>query len=338
MANNVRVNYSAISQIYQMSTNSIREMELVQLKMQKSLRDSSLHWKDNKFEELQAIIYECSSQIENAKKELKNTLKALKQILEILDEYDGINFSENLETGLFSRLRGSSSNSNVTSVASTEFGQPHFYDSTREGWNRGVGDLTYDSPIETGRLLNSNQGVPREQGGEGVEGYVGTCGLVSCENVLRMAGLNITEADVVNYARNTRSTNHRNRQLCTTDSHPSNNGGTYITDRQEILQHFGVSSTIEEASIDNIARYVGEGRGVILSVEANRFYGRRSSEQSYHAVTVTSVTVDQVTGQPLGFFVCDSGTGGVDSSRFITAQELRYALVDRMNVTSRIIR
>ena len=56
------------------------------------------------------------------------------------------------------------------------------------------GNTLYDSPNETGKLLNSEQG-------RAVPDIQGDCGLVSCENIARMAGKNVTEADVIRIAR-----------------------------------------------------------------------------------------------------------------------------------------
>ena len=233
-----------------------------------------------------------------------------------------------------SRSGGGAQTANNT--VDTSFGTPHFYQTTQQTWQRGVGSETYDSPRETGGTLNCRQGVPPSAGGEGVAGYEGTCGLVSCENVLRMAGVNVRESDIVNYARNTRTGLLGMRRLCTTHRGSRRNGGTYATDRQQILSHFGVESTIQEGTIENIARNVSEGRGVIVSVEANRFWQQHSNRESGHAIVVTSVERDTYSGNPIGFYVCDSGDN--QPSRFVTTQELQDSLYGAINVTSRIIR
>ena len=197
---------------------------------------------------------------------------------------------------------------------------------TSQTWATGSdGSMVFNTPVETGGKLDSNQGK--------VNGFLGTCGLVSCVNILRLAGYPATESEVVSYA-STTSAGFGRGKLCTTNSFPEDNGGTSAKTRQQILQHFGVKSELQEASVDNIADAVSDGRGVIISVYAGMLYKGWSNHRDLHAITVTSVKKDRF-GNVLGFYVCDSGTGGVDSSKFYTVFQVENALSGRpMNVTS----
>lgn len=187
------------------------------------------------------------------------------------------------------------------------------------------GSKVFNTPIETGNKLDSCQGK--------VNGYLGTCGLVSCVNVLRLAGYSASESEVVAYA-STTSAGFGRGKLCTTKSFPEENGGTSAKSRQQILEHFGVKSELQEANITNIEEAVSQGRGVIISVYAGMLYYGRTDYRDLHAITVTSVKKDRF-GNVLGFYVCDSGTGGVDSSKYYTTFQLENALSGRpMNVTS----
>lgn len=198
--------------------------------------------------------------------------------------------------------------------------------STNQTWAVGSdGSMVFNTPVETGGKLDSNQGK--------VNGFLGTCGLVSCVNVLRLAGYPATESEVVGYA-STTSAGFGIGKLCTTNSFPEYNGGTSAKTRQQILQHFGINSELREASVDNIADAVSDGRGVIISVYAGMLYNGWSDHRDLHAITVTSVKKDRY-GNVLGFYVCDSGTGGVDNSKFYTTFQVGNALSGRpMNVTS----
>lgn len=215
---------------------------------------------------------------------------------------------------------------------------------TQQKWAKGsLGIEIYNTPTETGRELNSNQGVSVEKGGEGVEGFEGTCGLVSVENILRLAGVKVTESEIVEYARTHKTGGiFSRRSLCTVGGKPWENGGTYAQDRQEILKHYGVDSRIERASLESIAQYVGEGRGVIASVDANMlWYGNNASSPAFHAITVTSVQRDSVTNEIYGFYICDSGSGNNDNARFVPAYLMSAALAPSggsVNVTNSIIR
>ena len=152
--------------------------------------------------------------------------------------------------------------------------------------------------------------------------------MVSCENVLRMAGLEeVTEQDIVDYAANTENPYGTKERLCVTDSTPGANGGTNCLDRQVILNDFGVSSGIEYQSVDTIAKAVESGRGVIISVDAGKFYDRPEYNGGGHAVTVTSVRRGP-DGELQGFYICDSNSGvrGKTGALYVEAAKLDDAL------------
>ena len=203
------------------------------------------------------------------------------------------------------------------------------------------GNLVYDSPNEMNQYLYGQQGSADPL-------FQGTCGLCSCANILRLAGVNATEAEMISYASNTKSSNSLFGNLCQTGySDPRMNGGTSPKDRQEILSHFGIDSgifqlthnddgSISDDSITQIADRVSEGRGVILSVHADiLWHDAPVGVDDYHAITVTSVKKDQ-NGNALGFYVCDSAMGGTS---YYPAAKIQRALTGApMNVTYSIIR
>ena len=117
--------------------------------------------------------------------------------------------------------------------------------------------------------------------------------------------------------------------------------------RKAILEHFGIDSGVfpvakdrqgnpSDENIDTIAKYVSEGRGVIISVHADMlWYDAPYPSGMYHAVTVTSVKKDP-RGRILGFYICDSAKGG---TTYYSAQKIRQVLTgSAMNVTYQIIR
>ena len=192
---------------------------------------------------------------------------------------------------------------------------------TNQTWKlNGDGATTFNAPMETGKMLDSNQGKEK--------GFGGTCGLVSCVNVLIMAGINATEQQVVSYA--------SSHGLCKKGrTNPDNNGGTDPAERQAVLAHFGVRSELQSANVENIANAVSEGRGVIAAFDAGLLYDDLRYYGNGHAVTITSVKKG-ANGNILGFYVCDSGTGGRDSSKYYSADQIRLALRPGrpINVTS----
>jgi uncharacterized protein YukE len=217
----------------------------------------------------------------------------------------------------------------------------HNYKSTLQKWRKEAdGSMTYDAPEETGKNLDYRQGK--------VEGYKGTCGVVSSGNVLAMAGIKTTEADLVKYC----SENFAgfNETICETGSKISDdNGGTRPRDRQLILAHYGVQSElvpqmvettgaggtiVKTPNIDGIGRAVESGKGVIISVDVTHIW--KNGQTGPHAVTVTSVTRDK-DGGINGFWVTDSGSH--QPAVYHSKDTIEKSLTDReMNVTKNIIR
>ena len=203
------------------------------------------------------------------------------------------------------------------------------------------GNLVYDSPIEMDQYLYKEQGSAYPT-------FQGTCGLCSCANILRLAGVNATEAQMITYASTTDNPIAFPQKLCTTEYFdPGMNGGTNPKSRQQILQHFGIDSgilplvrekngDISASNISTISDYISAGRGVILSVHADILcHDAPVGIDDYHAVTVTSVKKDN-SGNVLGFYICDSANGGTS---YYPSDKVRRSLTGApMNVTHSIIR
>ena len=195
-------------------------------------------------------------------------------------------------------------------------------------------EAVYDSPMEMDEYLYDKQGSANAS-------FQGTCGLCSCANILRLAGVEYGEGDMINFA--------AANGFCENNIFdPDASGGTGAYDRQQILQHFGVQSSLVPVQVssngastqvtDDIAKYVSEGRGVILSVHAGILdpaaYNVNGFGDDYHAVTVTSVKRNAY-GDPVGFYICDSNQG----TKYYSADTVRRSLTGNdMNVTDQIIR
>lgn len=159
--------------------------------------------------QLAAAIEETRAAVENSKapaEEVSGSLRALAQ-----------SYQDIIDNNPFTDFEKSNKPSDSSSASVYN---PRSLEKTAQTWTKGIGEtLTYNSPIETGKMLDCCQGK--------VNGFEGTCGLCSCENVLRMAGIPVTEADIVNYASIT--------GLCFNGFDPSSNGGTSATDRKKYL-------------------------------------------------------------------------------------------------------
>lgn len=204
------------------------------------------------------------------------------------------------------------------------------------------GNLVYDSPDKIAAYLYNKQGSAHKD-------FQGTCGLCSCVNILRLAGMTANEIDMILYASNTRDPHSLVGTLCTTGRGPDENGGTGPDSRQQILAHFGIKSEVVPATFDaddfisenniaQIANHVAAGRGVIISVYAHTLWAKdQASERRArgHAVTVTSVKKNS-RGDILGFYIYDSNSG---TDYYYTADKvLRSLRGTPMNVTSQVIR
>lgn len=186
-----------------------------------------------------------------------------------------------------------------------------------------VGDVVVNGdPFEIGKKLDENQG-------DNVYGFTQDCGLVSVHNILTMAGITSTEDEVVGRAILFRKC--QTRFLNAADS-----GGTTVLQRQSLLETYGISSTFysalsEEGSLESIASYVEEGRGVNLSGNAGYLWDEPSyigKGASNHSIVVTGTARDPETGELKGLYVCDSGLTGESSAVFLSVEKLKDAYLD----------
>lgn len=202
------------------------------------------------------------------------------------------------------------------------------------------GVLTYDSPLEMDQYLYADQG-------SAYTNFKGTCGLCSCANILRLSGVNYDEKDMIDYAANTPSNEGWFEKLCTVNPFSAaKSGGTTPKQRQAILDHFGVNSGVipvrQDAdgntsidAINDLGKYVSEGRGVIIDVDGGAFYDDPRMNGFGHAVTITSVTKNNY-GDVSGFYILDSNRGTV----YYPAWQIQEAIRPFVgfNVTNQIIR
>lgn len=189
------------------------------------------------------------------------------------------------------------------------------------------GNRVYDHPLEQEKYLHRNQG-------EAYDKFQGTCGLCSVANVLRMAGVQYSEKDIVDYA--------KNHNLCNQGGEPGYNGGTSAAEREKILEAFGIPSTCVSPSISVLASSVEQGKGVIISVDPGKL-APEVYDSGYHAITVTSVVRDS-NGNIKGFYVCDSNSDVNDRCRkycsnYYSAEQIKNAFTGNdMVVTDSAIR
>ena len=200
--------------------------------------------------------------------------------------------------------------------------QPNSLSSSVEGWKAlDDGTFLYDSPVETSKFLNCNQGA-----GEGVPNFEGTCVLTTVSNIGRMAGLDIDEKTMVEFA--------TKYDLCTTGGTPDENGGVFVSDIPRIFAGINLDAREIDPDMDTLADEVAGGHGVLAVVDVSRFWGRNESGQ--HAITILSVKRDAMNNVQ-GFYVCDSGTHGRDGCRYVPVDLMRRSTLHLFS-TNNIIR
>lgn len=272
----------------------------------------------------QAVFQEVVNDIA---KEINQNMSELGEVAARLTAY--ARFLESLERG------PGGGSSEVKAKASSAFagGVPRSLSSTQQQFKQFPdGSREYNSPMETDASLYKSQGSANPK-------IRGTCGLCSIVNVLRLAGIQISEKEVIDYAMSMNLC-----LFCTGDSAAS--GGTCAEDRKCILEHFGVPSHIEPVPIGDagatdftlgvIASQVNSGHGVIISVDAGELYEDGRYMGAGHAITVTSVRLDS-SGSITGYYICDSNIG--KGTRLLEKEHMRRCLSGApINITDTVIR
>lgn len=179
--------------------------------------------------------------------------------------------------------------------------------------------LVGGNPFEVGEQLNDCQG-------DNELGFRCCCGLTTVSNILKMAGVEVDENEVVKYA--------AENGLCrfTPWTNPADCGGTTRLDRSELLSRFGLENSIfrdmnGNASLEAVAGYVEEGRGVDMDLNSGYAWGVPEfigDGSMNHSVTVTGTARDPETGELLGLYVCDSGQLNIDSRAFFLSVDTLF--------------
>jgi hypothetical protein len=197
---------------------------------------------------------------------------------------------------------------------------------TAQTWAERAAELTAEVPSKLERLKDGREVLDtgdierfrefhHRQGD--YPGFKGTCGICSCEVVLRMFGRKVTETQLVKHA--------IDRGLCDVrKGRPELSGGTTSEHRLRILADFGVRAHREQArSIEDIVEKIENGHGLILALNAHRLNNWPASASDLrdpnHAVSVIGCRSNPATGEILGVIVNDSSGG---AARYIDVATL----------------
>ena len=136
----------------------------------------------------------------------------------------------------------------------------------------------------------------------------------------RQFGIEVTEADVVAYA--------RTRGLCNIEGDLGKRGGTTVFQQVRILSDFGAPAHYETVgSLEDVAASLEHSRGAIVERDCSVLWDDASYYDGWasHAVTAIGVARDPETGRIQGFYVNDAGTG--EAGRFVDAATMDEAWV-----------
>lgn len=167
--------------------------------------------------------------------------------------------------------------------------------------------------------------------GKNPDGFRGTCGLCSCEGILRRHGLEVTEAEMVEYA--------RENGLCTVKDNPDDSGGTTVFELARILSDYGLPAQGGSGgSLEGLAAALQQDRGAIVGLNPALLWGDARYLNQGHAVTPIAVARDPKTWEIQGFYVNDTGKG--QAGMFVDAAIMELGWVQMMGgqwvVTDRV--
>ncbi len=161
------------------------------------------------------------------------------------------------------------------------------------------------------------------QQGDNPYGFQEDCGLVSCQDVLNQFGVPVNEGDVVGHA-------IQNGECDVEQGERADSGGTSADGQARILTDYGVPAHAESGqSLEQLVKDVEQGHGVIISANAGVLWHDPQYVENgaaNHAVTVTGVAQDPLSGNIQGFYVNDSGDG--KSAEFVSTQTMTTAWQD----------
>jgi hypothetical protein len=158
--------------------------------------------------------------------------------------------------------------------------------------------------------------------GDNPFGAASDCGLVSCEDILRQFGVQVNETDVVQHA--------MIYGECTVCQDANHSGGSDMAQEARLLRDYGVpAQALTWSTVDNLAAEVETGHGVIIGVNAGVLWDDPKyleNGDANHAIVVTGVAVDPITGDVQGFYINDSGKFA--SGKFVDAATMQHAWTD----------
>ncbi len=177
--------------------------------------------------------------------------------------------------------------------------------------------FVWGEPFRLGEILDCQQGFDNPYGA------FGTCGETSVANICKIAGMNVTEPEVVEYA--------MENDLCAKFDPTHHGGATTIGNQIALLEHYGLKAhcefAAETATPERLAKAIEGGHGVLLGLNSGilqdrgwKIFNSEGKVFAGHAVCLTG-TVRDMDYNLKGFYLCDSTAQTLDGGRIFVPIE-----------------
>ncbi len=297
---NVNVDLQTLQKIFTDINNANSSITQTKSKLTSRYQSMDGNWKDNKYHQLGVIIDECKGALTSVEQLLMETKNKLLPLVKAIQDYESVSLNV-----VGSNNHSSASNildrtSSIRNLSSTE-------QTSESLFLNGRNVTVYDHPFDenSGRVCNQGSAYPT--------GPQQTCGCCASATIINKAGGSANEHSIVEHA--------YNNNLCDSEGRTSPNSWTAI------LNNNGVSSsTTSGSSLEELARSVETGHGVIIGVDARTYAPDMYSRRGGHALVLESVIRDSSTGEILEYIVADSnGSNSHNAVRRVTPSRLERA-------------
>ncbi len=297
---NVNVDLQILQKVFNDMNNANSSIRQTKTKLLSQYQSLSGTWKDMKYHQLGVVVDECKGALTNVEQLLMETKSKLLPLVKAIQDYESVSMNGSGGSNQTSSTNASSELGAIRNLSSTGQTSENLF---LNGRNVTVYDHPFDS--NSGRICN--------QGSAYTTGPQQTCGCCASATIINKAGGTADEHSIVEHAYNNR--------LCDSEGRTSPSSWTAI------LNNNGVSSsTTTGTSLENLARSVESGHGVIIGVDARAYAPDMYRSSGGHALVLESVIRDATTGEILEFVVADSnGTDSHNAVRRVTPSRLERA-------------
>jgi len=176
-----------------------------------------------------------------------------------------------------------------------------------------IGDAGLAGNVRVGTIMCEAAAAGRESGKKHQSYH--NCAVESARMIINQAtGRNVTEKDLLQWALDN---GYASRNSATRIKLPTSppgtaptfhDGGMSAIGTMNTLALYGVVSTIQTNSLENLKTALSNGKGVIANIDAHHLPNRKAPPGSLHSVTVTGIEYGG-TGNVVSVIINDTGRG-----------------------------